>query len=240
MNDTYSIIIPAYNEQLWLPNALLSVRNAMDAIQMPGEVIVVDNNSTDNTASIAWYYGADVVYEPINQISRARNTGAKHSRGKFLIFLDADTLLSEKLLQIAITRLSNDNCCGGGVLVRFNETIPPMIRFGVNLWNGFSKTFGIAAGCFIYSLREGFEQIGGFSEKVYASEEFWFSKKLKAWGKERSMDFRVITDPPVITSARKLQWFSPLELILILLVGAFPFAVRYRSLCSFWYRRPPR
>lgn len=212
----------------------------MESVKMDGEVIVVDNNSTDNTAAIARYYGAEVVFEPFNQISRARNAGARYSRGNFLIFLDADTLLSKELLQIALKRLSTRKCCGGGALVGLYDNIPPMIRWGVHLWNGFSKTLGLAAGCFIYCLREGFRQIGGFSEKVYASEEFWFSKNLKAWGKKRGMDFEIINDPSVITSARKLQWFSPFELIFILLIGAFPFTVRYRSLCSFWYRRPPR
>ena len=143
MNNTYSIIIPAYNEQVWLPKTIISVRKAMAAVKMDGELIVVDNNSNDNTAAIANYYGAEVVFESINQISRARNTGARHSRGKFLIFLDADTLLSEELLLSALEQLSSGKCCGGGALVGFNEAIPKIIRWGVRFWNGFSKDYGM-------------------------------------------------------------------------------------------------
>jgi glycosyltransferase involved in cell wall biosynthesis len=240
MNDTYSVIIPAYNEQVWLPKTIISVRKAMETVKMDGELVVVDNNSNDNTAAIAHYYGAEVVFEPINQISRARNTGTRYSRGRFLIFLDADTRLSKELLQMAINRLSTGKCCGGGAFVGLDEPIPKIIRWGLHIWNRFSLAYGIAAGCFIFCTREGFEGIGGFSEKVYASEEFWFSKKMKAWGTKRSMGYEIIEKPSIVTSARKLQWFSPIELILILLIGTFPFAVRYRALCSFWYRRPPR
>jgi glycosyltransferase involved in cell wall biosynthesis len=237
---TYSIIIPAYNEQVWLPKTIMSARKAMESLNVSGELIVVDNNSNDNTAAIANYYGAEVVFEPFNQISRARNAGSRYARGKYLIFLDADTILSKELLRMAVERLSTGKCCGGGALVGFNETIPKIIRWGVRMWNGFSETYGMAAGCFIYCTRKGFNGVGGFSEDVYASEEFRFSNKLKAWGAKRNLGFEIIKHPFIITSARKLQWFSPVELILVLLIGTLPFAARSRSLCSFWYRRPPR
>jgi len=239
MNVSYSVVIPAYNEQIWLPRTLHSVRTSMDSLGTTGEVIVVDNNSTDDTARIAAQYGANVVFEPVNQISRARNRGGRTAQGEYLIFLDADTLLSEALLKAAVTKLSGDRWCGGGVVVDFGETVPPVVRLGMNLWNRISKSFDIAAGCFIFCLKRGFDAVGGFSENVYASEEFWYSRKLKAWGEKRDLAFRVISDPPIITSPRKLQWFSPLELMLILFLGAFPFAVRSRALCAFWYRRPP-
>ena len=63
-----------------------------------GEVLVVDNNSSDQTASVAKSQKVKVVFEPINQISRARNTGARSARGRFLVFLDADTQISFELL----------------------------------------------------------------------------------------------------------------------------------------------
>ena len=77
MTISYSVIIPAYNEGKWLPNTLNFLKKAMEAVEANGEIIVVDNNSTDNTAKIAKENGARVIYEPVNQISRARNAGAK-------------------------------------------------------------------------------------------------------------------------------------------------------------------
>ena len=82
MTICYSIIIPAYNEEKWLSRTLAAVRESMDSLPLPGEVIVVDNNSTDRTDRIARQNNAQVVFEPVNQISRARNSGARAARGR--------------------------------------------------------------------------------------------------------------------------------------------------------------
>lgn len=239
MTACYSIIIPAYNEEEWLSRTLPALREAMDTLDVPGEVIVVDNNSTDQTTRIAGRYNAQVVLEPVNQISRARNTGARAAKGRHFIFLDADTFLSPALLQTAMDNLSGGMCCGGGCLVGFDKSIRPFARKVLNLWNWISIKFGFAAGCFIYCLREGFEAVGGFSEKVYAGEEIWFSHHLQSWGKKRSMAFQIISAPQIVTSNRKLEWFSPIQLALSALVlTVFPFAPRFRLLCSHWYFRP--
>ena len=74
-----SVIVPAYNEAKWIQRCLSSVFAALQANAHPGlssEVIVVDNNSTDGTGELARTAGARVVFEPINQIARARNAGA--------------------------------------------------------------------------------------------------------------------------------------------------------------------
>ena len=239
MTFFYSIIIPAYNEEEWLSRTLPALREAMGTLDVSGEVIVVDNNSTDQTAQIASRYNSQVVFEPVNQISRARNTGARAAKGRHFIFLDADTFLSPALLQTALDNLSGGVCCGGGCLVGFDKSIRPFACKVLNLWNWISLKFGFAAGCFIYCLREGFEAVGGFSEKVYATEEIWLSHQLRSWGKKRSMAFQIISAHPIVTSNRKLEWFSPLQLALSALVlTVFPFSLRFRLLCSLWYYRP--
>jgi len=55
-------------------------------------VIVVDNNSTDRTGELARAV-ARRRFEPINQISRARNAGGRHASGDWLLFVDADSCL---------------------------------------------------------------------------------------------------------------------------------------------------
>jgi glycosyltransferase involved in cell wall biosynthesis len=239
MTISYSVIIPAYNEQVLLPATLDALQKAMRAIDMAGEVIVADNNSNDGTAAIAREHGAAVVFEPVNQISRARNAGANAARGRYLIFLDADTILSAELLQKALNNLSGASCCGGGCKVVYEGELPGIVRGVTELWNRLSVGFGMAAGCFVYCLKEAFDAVGGFSQNVYASEEIWFSWKLRAWGKQRHMDFRIIRDPSLITSSRKLKWFTlPGMFGMLLVFSFFPFAVRYRPLCRLWYERP--
>jgi glycosyltransferase involved in cell wall biosynthesis len=92
-----SIIIPAFNEEKRIGACLGSVRSALAANARPDletEVIVADNNSTDATAEIARHEGTCVVFEPVNQISRARNAGARVATGDWLLFIDADSTLS--------------------------------------------------------------------------------------------------------------------------------------------------
>ena len=94
----YSIVLPAYNEAALLPATLARLQEAMAGIALRGEIVVCDNNSTDATPELARAAGASVVFEPVNQISRARNTGARAARGRFLVFVDADTLVPGSLL----------------------------------------------------------------------------------------------------------------------------------------------
>lgn len=238
METLYSIVIPAYNEEELLPKTLAVLKETMDSLDVCGEVVVVDNNSTDKTAQIADEFGARVVFEPINQISRARNAGARVAEGRYLVFLDADTLLSPELLQKALDNLAGGDCCGGGTMVAFDKPLSPAVRLFVRFWNWCAVKYALASGCFTYCLREGFDATGGFSEKVYVSEEIWFSRQLRLWGKKRGLTFRIITDSRILTSSRKLEWFTLVQLLPMLLIA--PIAVRFRSMCWFWYRRPDK
>ena len=236
----YSVIIPAYNEAEFLPRTLTYLRKAIQTIDIKCEVIVVDNNSQDNTSQIAEEYGAAVFFEKINQISRARNRGGKHAAGEYLIFLDADTIIKPDTLKRALKNLAA-GCCGGGALVDFDKPIPGYAQKLARFWNFISLKYNLAAGSFLYCLKDGFMDIKGFSESVYAGEEIWFSKRLKAWGQKRNKSFLVIKDYPVITSSRKLEWYTFLEIALqILILTLFPPATRFRLLCSSWYRRPKK
>jgi glycosyltransferase involved in cell wall biosynthesis len=236
----YSIIIPAYNEADELPATLNAIRVAMDKEVQQGECIVVDNNSTDATAQVAQAHGADqVVFEPINQIARARNAGANKAKGRFLLFVDADTRITPELLAVALEKLRSDSFVGGGSIVRFEGEISAIGRFGIGLWERISRLTNTAAGSFVFCRRDAFEAIGGFDQKLYASEEVRFSRLIKKWGRPRGLRFTILTESPVMTSARKLQWYSgPQILGWVFFMMLAPIVVRSRKLCGFWYKRP--
>jgi glycosyltransferase involved in cell wall biosynthesis len=242
MNGTvpeYSIVVPAFNEELYLPQTLDNLHSAMMTVPMAGEIIVVDNNSTDRTSDVARRRGATVVFEAINQISRARNTGARSARGHYLIFVDADTRVSPELLQLALDRLKDKACAGGGAAVAPDKPLMPFYRLAIDVWNRFSIKFNIAAGCFIFCLKESFEAVGGFSQKVYVGEEVWLSIDIGRWARSRNLSFSIIDRVPAVTSMRKLSWFSNYHtLVLLVSMLFFPLIMRHRSLCRFWYRRP--
>ncbi|MBL4709703.1 MAG: glycosyltransferase family 2 protein [Flavobacteriales bacterium] len=87
----YSIIIPSYNREKLLPDAIESIlEQGYDAI----EIIVIDDGSTDNTKELVRNYGSKVIYHyQSNQgASVARNKGVQLASGKYISFLDSDDL----------------------------------------------------------------------------------------------------------------------------------------------------
>jgi len=206
-----------------------------------GEVIVVDNNSTDNTSLIAKSRSVKVVFEPINQIARARNKGAEQAIGENLIFLDADTKVSHELLQMVLDSLRIKDSGGGGATLIFDSNNNQFLlgTLAPKLWSIISKTLKLAAGSFVFCQKEIFEQIGGFSEKLFAGEEIFFSQQLKKECKKKGLKFLIFENCPVVTSSRKLVWYSSPKILLFIFIPIFfPWALRFRTLCSFWYHRP--
>lgn len=234
----FSVIVPAFNEEKLLPRCLEALRTALADQPWTHEVIVVDNNSSDRTAAIARDWGATVVFEPYNQISRARNAGARAARGEWLVFVDADTFLSGELLRAALTRLESGRCCGGGALVSMDRRIGGVNRAFIRFWSNLSVRFHLAAGCFVFCLTQTWKAVGGFSHEVYASEEVWFSIAARTWGRARGMEFVVIESPRILTSARKTERPGRVMLAILTMI-LFPAAVRYRCLSWFWYHRDP-
>ena len=118
----FSIIIPAYNEEALLGGVLDRLNLCIKEISnFKGEIIVVDNNSNDRTSDIAKSKGAKVIFEPVNQISKARNAGACQASGNYLFFIDADTFISQSLLSCVLERLESRSCAGGGSTLVFDD-----------------------------------------------------------------------------------------------------------------------
>ncbi|MBI3955218.1 glycosyltransferase [Candidatus Gottesmanbacteria bacterium] len=92
-----SVIIPAYNEQEQLPKCLQSLKNQKTSL--PFEVIVIDNNSRDNTINIAKSFGVKTLIEKIRGRSHARQKGAMAAKGKYLVFTEADCEVPHDWLQ---------------------------------------------------------------------------------------------------------------------------------------------
>lgn len=229
-----SIVVPAWNEEAFIDEALQSIAAAVRDIDVVHELIVVDNNSSDATASLAAAAGAKVVFEPINQIARARNAGAGVAVAPFLLFVDADTQVSSELLTDIVSTLRTGTVVGGGALVAMDAELKTAARWGLALWTWVSKTFRYAAGSCIWCRRDAFEAVGGFSHKHYAGEELVLSRQLKSWGRRHKMTF-VILNRAVLTSARKLTWYGPMDLVRQALMALIPGALRSKRLMHTWY-----
>lgn len=227
-----SFIVPAHNEERLLGATLQAINAVAQALEEPCEVIVVDDGSTDRTADIGREHGAQVVAVAHRQIAATRNAGARAARGDVFIFVDADTLVHEALVRLALKAL-RDGAVGGGAVVRFDGAMPLYARVMVPLVVRLLQLSRLAAGCFVFCTRTAFEAVGGFDEAYFAAEELKLSQALKRQGKF------VILREPVLSSGRKLRTHSPREMLALvgrLTTGGLN-AVKQRQGLDLWYAK---
>jgi glycosyltransferase involved in cell wall biosynthesis len=209
-----SIVIPAFNEERMIERCLRSVTDALAAQSAPGvtsEIIVADNNSTDNTAALAKQAGAQVVFERINQIGRARNAGAAVATGDWLLFLDADSTLSPELLSDILRVINSGTYVGCGSTLSM-PGLPWWAHAILRFWTQISVLLCWAAGALLVCRRDAFDEVGGFSQELYALEEIDLSKRLRKWGRQRNLEFIILTTHPLDTSPRKVSLYSAREI----------------------------
>ena len=115
-------VIRGWDEAL-VGATVASVQQAGRALGAPFEVIVVNDASTDRTAEVAAAAGARVVDANVRQISRSRNAGAAAARGDYLIFVDADTTVTDEVVRAAHDALEG-GAVGGGCAIRFDDPVP--------------------------------------------------------------------------------------------------------------------
>lgn len=234
-----SIVIPAFNEEKLITESLRQIRLANGAFADQGwetELIVCDNNSTDRTAELARAEGAQVVFEPVNQISRARNRGAQAARGRWLVFIDADSKPSRGLFGDVAECIRSGRCLGGGCTVQLDER-HLVGEFLTHTWNLLSRVVRWAAGSFLFCEAAAFREVGGFSQDLFASEEIDVSRRLKKAARASGKEFIILRRHPILTSARKVHLYSPGELLGFFAKAALrPGTIlRKRESCAPWY-----
>lgn len=234
-----SVVIPAFNEERLLGESLRQVRAAMTAFTRRGwqaELIVCDNNSTDRTAEVARAAGATVVFEPINQIGRARNRGAEAATGEWLIFIDADTHPNAELFDDVAAQITSGRCLAGGSTICLDGGYP-VGNLITRLWNGVSRTLHWMAGSFIFCETAAFRKLGGFDINLFVSEELELSKRLKKLARAERKKIIILHRHPILTSARKMHLYTPREhfafLLKSILRGGKTFTNREE--CHTWY-----
>ena len=233
-----SIVVPAFNEERLLGESLAQIKAAANAFTKIGwetELIVCDNNSTDRTAEIARAAGAAVVFEPVNQIARARNSGAAAATGDWLVFVDADSHPSAELFSDVAEQIKTGRCLAGGSTVQLDEKsfLTGMV---MRLWNFSSRSFKLLAGSFIFVETAAFRKLGGFSDKLFAAEELELSGRLKQLARQTGRGIVILRRHPLVTSARKMRLYTIRDHLKLLARVLFKRGtLTQREACHLWY-----
>lgn len=226
-----SFIVPAHNEEAWVGQCVSAIRCGAKSLGEPYEMIVVDDASSDATASIARQEGAQVLRVEHRHIAATRNAGARLAHGDIFFFVDADTLVNAAAIRSALCSV-RAGAVGGGCVPRFEGWLPwwfrltePFIKPAVRL-----ARF-LPSGAFLFCTRSAFRTAGGFNENYYAAEDALFVAALKRQGRF------VILAETMVTSGRKARTHSlwSLSRLFVRLVLRGPRGLRNRQGLEYWY-----
>jgi len=239
-NVKLSVIVPAFNEQAWLPHTLRRIQRAIDiAGREDFELIVVDNASTDRTVQVAEENGARVVREQHRVIGRARNRGAAEARGDVLVFIDADTLVPDPLLVRIREAAASAGCIGGAVDIEYKPR-RRAVAWYLKYDRFLSMLTHLTRGATQFCWREVFNALGGYDTRLWIGEDIDFYRRLSKYARRNGRDVVFIDDIRVETSARLLDRWPVPRMITRLNPLSFQLDGRKRELWSDWYDHPIR
>ncbi|MGZ4857186.1 MAG: MJ1255/VC2487 family glycosyltransferase [Methanobacteriaceae archaeon] len=194
-----SIIIPTYNEERYLPSLLESIH--LQDFQ-DYEIIVADADSEDHTREIAQEWGCRVVKGGVPSVGR--NRGAEVARGKYLLFLDSDSILTPDYLEDSIWEFEEMDL---GIAITQITPLSDSLKDKIshNFANYFMRRVeGIkphGAGCYgILTTKILHEEVEGFDEDLDFGEDTDYIERIGAISA-----FRVLRRPRLLVSTRRLD-----------------------------------
>ena len=171
-----SVIVPTRNSSYTIATCLESIR----AQTYPDiEIIVVDNNSVDNTQKIAEFYGKVLIKGPERSVQR--NYGAKNAKGKYLFFVDSDMELTRNVVEECVEKVEKASAV----------VIPDHISVGKGFW---ANCRALEKACYIHDdidpnveaarffFKDVFWEMNGYDERVTGIEDWDLSQRVKEAG----------------------------------------------------------
>lgn len=177
-----SFVVPAFNEERYIGDCIDNIKKYAP-VDSKTEIIVVDHGSTDKTREIAQARGSIVIEVGKGTVGALRNIGAKVAKGKILIFLDADVMLTAQWSESFDSKFRQDileQRIVSGAWVGISRKPSWIERYWFAPLVGKQNTH-INSGHLVVSKRL-FEELGGFREDLETGEDYEFSMRAKQRG----------------------------------------------------------
>jgi glycosyltransferase involved in cell wall biosynthesis len=174
--ERVSVVITTRNESRNIENCLASIKAQTYPAELL-EIIVVDNQSSDDTKALARRH-TDKVFDHGPERSAQRNHGFAKATGDILLFLDADMILSAGVVERSVARLRDQGFCALYIpeIVLGRGFFPRVRRFERSFYDA------TVIDCVRVFTRPAFEGVGGFDETLTGPEDWDFDKKIRAFG----------------------------------------------------------
>ncbi len=238
----FSVVIPAFNEERYLPRLLDSIETARGRYAggpASIEVIVADNASSDATAEVAAGRGCRVAQVQKRIIAAARNGGARAAHGEILAFVDADTVRIHPDTFGAIDSLvSSGRYVGGATGVEPERWSAGLyVTWAVFLPFVWLTRFDTGV---VFCRSKDFEAVGGYDESRPVAEDVAFLLALRRLGRRRGQRLVRARRVKAVASTRKFDQFGEWHYL-----GMMPrFALQFllgrpgarEMLDRYWYR----
>ena len=241
----FSLIVPAHNEQDYLPALLdtvdiarLNYKGSSNTI----EVIVADNASTDRTVEIAGARGCLLVHEEKRVIAAVRNAGVAAAQGEILMFVDADSRIHPNTLNAIDHAMLNNRIIAGATGVSM-ERMSLGIALSYMVMVPLTWATGMDTGV-VFCRRSDFLSIGGYNEQKLFAEDVDLLWRLRRLGRPRGQKLTRVTSTKAITSVRKFDQYGDwhyFSLIVYALYGMCFSSKRVEEFAKkYWYDGPNR
>jgi glycosyltransferase involved in cell wall biosynthesis len=203
-----SVVVPTYNSSDYLEPCLKSIlEQCYDNV----ELIVVDNNSNDNTKGIAKKY-TDYVYNKGNERSAQRNFGVLQSKGDYVLIIDSDMILTKHVVRSCVDTIQQnlslkaliipEESFGEGIWIQFKK-LERSFYSGVD-WQEASRFFD----------RNAYLEVGGYDESMTGWEDYDLPNRVESkYGSEsisrvKTLIYHNERDLNLISSCRKKFYYA--------------------------------